>query len=163
MRIGETMFRTAPVAESAHDLMVPAEPPVPISHLAFGLPEPSVGWTAYLNAKGVEVVVDDVGRSAISRVAARQLFDEHRASEARKAELRAAAEQRAIETDQQFRAQLGRGVPASAFGGMTYGQAVASAELDSQAYRPRASVVEDLLDNGGGGYVFHPIQHNADE
>jgi hypothetical protein len=87
-------------------------------------------------------VVDDVGRSAISRVAARQLFDEHRASEARKAELRAAAEQRAIETDQQFRAQLGRGVPASAFAGMTYGQAVASAELDSQAYRPRASVVK---------------------
>jgi hypothetical protein len=28
------MFRTAPVAESAHDLMIPAEPPVPISHLA---------------------------------------------------------------------------------------------------------------------------------
>ena len=31
------------------------------------------------------------------------------------------------------------------------------AENDSLAYRPRASVVEDLLDNNGGGYVFHPI------
>ena len=39
--------------------------------------------------------------------------------------------------------------------GMTYGQAVASAELDSVGYRPRASVVADALDNSG--MTFHPI------
>jgi hypothetical protein len=40
--------------------------------------------------------------------------------------------------------------------GMTYAEAVAAAELDSQAYRPRASVVEDLLSNDGG-LTLHPI------
>jgi hypothetical protein len=45
--------------------------------------------------------------------------------------------------------------------GMTYGEAVASAELDSQTYRPRASMVEDLFD--GGGMVFHPIRSGQDE
>jgi hypothetical protein len=41
------VFRTAPVVESAPE--VPAEPPVPLSLLALDLPEPPVGWVAYLN------------------------------------------------------------------------------------------------------------------
>jgi hypothetical protein len=150
---------TAAVAEPASDV-THDESPVPVIHLALDLPEPPGGWTAFLNARGVEVVVDDLGRSAITRVDARRLFDEHREAEAVKAEKRAVLEQRAIEADQQFRAQLGRGVPIPE--GMTYAEAVLSPELDCQSYRPRRrSLVEDLLSNDG--ITFHPIQHGPDE
>ena len=77
--------------------------------------------------------------------------------------MRLSVERRAVEADQLWRAQLGVGVPASAFSGFeTYGQAIASAELDAQAYRPRASVAEDLLSNDGA-ITYHPIQHGEDE
>jgi len=112
------MFRTTAVTEPPHDVDT-SEPPIPLSVLSLDLPEPPAGWIAYLNNIGVEVVVDDVGRSAISRVDAKQLFDEHREAEALKAEKRAAAEKRAIElASQSYRPR-------------------------------RASVVEDLLDNSG--------------
>jgi hypothetical protein len=158
------MFKTtAPAAEVDHDVMVTAEPPIPLSVLSLDLDEPPCGWVAYLNNVGVEIAEDSIGRSAVSSADANMLIAEHRAAEAVKAEMRAAAEKRAIEADQQFRAQLGAGVPASAIpAGMTYAEAVLSAELDSQSYRPRrASVVEDLLSNDG--ITFHPIQHEADE
>jgi len=74
--------------------------------------------------------------------------------------MRAAAEQRAVEADQRRRASLGHGVKVPE--GMTYAEAVLSAELDAQSYRPRrTSLVEDLLSNDG--IVFHPVQHVADE
>ena len=96
---------------------------------------------------------------SITRTDARQLLSEHSAAEARKAELRAAAEKAAVEADREFRRRLGRGVPIPA--GMSYAEAVQSAELDAQSYRPhRTSLVEDLLDNSG--ITFHPIQHGGD-
>jgi hypothetical protein len=149
--------KTTPVPAS--DVVVPAEL-IPISHLALDAPEPSVGWTAYLNANGVEVVVDDVGRSAISRVAARQLFDEHREAEARKAEKRAAAERVAVEQDRRRRASIWGGVPADAVPpGVAPAAAMLQAAVDS---RPRRrSVLEDAL--AGEGATFHPIRHDADE
>jgi hypothetical protein len=156
------MFKaTVAAAEPAQQL--PTSEVMPISHLALDLPTPELGWPAYLSSRDIAIVEDGIGRSAISRVDAKQLFDEHRDNDARKAELRAAAEQRAIEADRVFRAQLGVGVPASLIpAGMTYAAAALSAELDGQTYRPRASVVEDLLDNGGG-LVFHPIDHKPDD
>ena len=134
---------------------------VPVASVAFACF--GCGWTAYLNNIGVEVVEDSIGRSAIAHNDARRLFDEHREAEAVKAELRARQEREAIESDQRFRAQLGAGVPASAIpAGLSYAEAVQSAELDAQSYRPRrTSVVEDLLSNDG--ITFHPIQHEADE
>jgi hypothetical protein len=45
---------------------------------------------------------------------------------------------------------------------MSYAAAVASAELDGQTFRPRASVVEDLFDNSGG-LVFHSYAPTPDE
>jgi hypothetical protein len=75
------------------------------------LSEPPSGWVAYLTGRGVAVVDDDLGRPSISRAAARMLFDEHRADEARKAEMRAESEKRAVEADQQWRSQLPHGVP----------------------------------------------------
>ena len=59
--------------------------------------------------------------------------------------------------DQQWRAQLGHGVPPSAIpNGSSPAEALFAAELDSQVYLPRrASVAEDLLSNGG--LTFHPL------
>ena len=66
-------------------------------------------------------------------------------------------ERQAIEADKQFRASLGVGLPASAIPhGMTYGQLIAEAKLDSQTYRPRASIAEDLLSNSGE-LTFHSL------
>jgi hypothetical protein len=105
------MFKTSNTdTEPAPDVMAPADL-IPITQLALDLPEPAEGWIAFLDAKGVEVVTDDIGRLSISRGDARRLFAEHRESEARKAEMRAVAERRAIESDRQWRAQLPRGVP----------------------------------------------------
>jgi hypothetical protein len=106
------MFRTAPAAEPAPDVMVPADL-IPLSVLELDLGAPVEGWLAYLNAKGVEVVTDYLGRLSISRGDARQLFDERREVEARQAEKRAAVEREAIESDQQRRSQLFAGIPAS--------------------------------------------------
>ena len=150
------MFRS-PVADPPADHVV-VDPPelIPLSVLALDLLAPA-DWSAFLADRGIEIVLDDIGRAAISRSDARRLFDEQRENEARKAEMRAAAEKRAVEADQRFRASLGVGVPASAFAGFeTYGQAVASHELDRQQYRPRASVAEDLLSNDGS-ITFHSL------
>ena len=121
------------------------------------LPVPPIGWAAYLNNIGVEIVEDGIGRSADARL----LISQHRADEARKAEVRAESERRAVEADQRWRASLGHGVKVP--DGMTYVEAAQSAELDRLAggYRPgRRSLVEDVLDNDG--MSFHPIQHEAD-
>ena len=67
------------------------------------------------------------------------------------------AEAAAVEADRVRRASLGQGVKVP--DGLSYAEAIHQAELDSQTYRPRASVVADVLDNGGGsGYTFHPIR-----
>ena len=92
------------------------------------------------------------------------LIAEQRENQARKAQFcGAAAEKRAVEQDQRFRASLGVGVPAAALQGFeTYGQAVAAATLDAQQYSPKASVIADLLDNDGSTITFHLI-HNEPE
>jgi hypothetical protein len=133
----------------------PVEQPVPLSELERDLPAPGVGWAAHLSDRGVQVVLDDLGRAAVARRDARLLFAESREAAALKARMLEAAERAAVEADQQFRAQLGVGVPASALNGVSYAEAVQSMELDSVPYRPRASVVEDLLDNSG--MTFHSL------
>jgi hypothetical protein len=151
------MFRT--VAAADPPTHVDVDPPaelIALSVLALDLPAPDEGWATYLADRGISITIDDIGRASVSRSDARQLLTEQRENEAWKAEMRAAAEKQAVEADQRFRAELGVGVPASAFAGMTYAEAVAAAELDSQVYRPRASVIEDLLSNDGS-LTFHPI------
>jgi hypothetical protein len=88
------------------------ELPVPLSVLSLDLPEPPAGWTAYLNAKGVEVVDDDIGRPAVARADARMLIAEQREAEARGREKAAELERQAVEQDQQRRAQIWGGIPA---------------------------------------------------
>ena len=151
---------TAPAISPTRDVIGTAEPPVPLSHLALDLNVPSEGWALFLGKRGIAIVPDSLGRDSVDHGAARRLLDEKRESELRARALRNLAEQEAVERDQLRRASLGQGVKVP--DGLSYAEAVMQAELSSLTYRPRASVVEDLLDNGGG-YVFHPIQHNADE
>jgi hypothetical protein len=153
------MFRSTDTATPPPDVDT-AEPLVPLSVLSLDLPEPPIGWLAYLSSRDIAVVEDSIGRSAVASADARLLISEHRADEVRKAELRAESEKRAVEADQRFRAQLSGGVAIPA--GMSYGEAAKAAELDAQSYRPRrTSLVEDLLSNDG--ITFHSIQHEADE
>jgi hypothetical protein len=150
------MFRspTAPDPLPLKVVEVPAADLIPLSHLGLDLDVPAIGWVAYLNNVGVEILTDDVGRPAISRVDARMLISEHHANEVRKAELRAAAEKRAVEADRQLRAQMPAGVRVP--DGMTYAEAAMAAELDALSYQPRRrSPLEDALDNGG--MTFHSL------
>ena len=134
--------------------------PVPLSVLALDLPVPVEGWPDFLGRRGIAIVPDSLGRDSIGHDAARRLLDEKREAELRARAHRRLMEQEAVERDQLRRASLGQGVKVP--DGMTYAEAVQSAELDAQTYRPRrTSLMEDLLSNDG--IVFHPIQHEADE
>jgi hypothetical protein len=114
------------------------------------------GWTAYLAAKDIEIVTDDLGRLSISRTDARRLFDERREAEARKREAAAAAEAAAIKADQQYRSTLWGGLPWYELpGGLSPAQALGAA--DRPAGPRRRPPVMDFLDNPDGGTVFHPI------
>jgi hypothetical protein len=94
-------------------LRVPKGEPIPLSHLELDLPAPSAsGWPAYLAGLGISIVLDDLGRAAVSRADAKRLFDEHREHEARAREVRERAEQAAIEADRRRRAALRPGIPA---------------------------------------------------
>ena len=131
---------------------------IPLSHLGLELDTTPNGWVLHLERRGIAVLTDDIGRRAISRSDAKQLLDEKHAEDVRKAKLRAVQEREAVEADRAWRAQLGQGVSAAALAaGMSYAEAVHAAELASQPYRPRTSVAEDLLDNGGSGLTFHSL------
>jgi hypothetical protein len=154
------MFNKAAAAEVETTVPPLPEPLIPLSVLSLDLSEPPIGWTSYLNNIGVEIVEDSIGRSAVSSVDARMLISEHRADEVRKAELRAAAEKRAVEADPQLRAQMPAGVKVPH--GMTYAEAAKAAELDALTYQPRRrSPLEDALDNSG--MTFHSLaEHEAE-
>ena len=108
------MFRStvAAAVPPSHDVVDPPGEPVPLSVLALDLPAPGEGWSSYLHSRGIEIVADDIGTQAIARSDAKKLFMEQAENEVRKAQMRAAAEQRAIEQDQQYRRQLYAGIPA---------------------------------------------------
>jgi hypothetical protein len=120
------------------------------------LPAPTTGWLIELDRRGVEVVVDDIGRPAVSRDDARRLFTEHREAEARAREMAAQNEQAAIAADQQWRAQLSPGVPWWQIpGGVSPAQAMFAADRDDNPRR--RTLTEDLLDRSDT-MVFHPMQ-----
>jgi hypothetical protein len=150
----KSRFRTAPVVEPAPDVMVPAEPPVPLSHLELDLPAPVEGWGVFLAGRGVEVTLDDIGRMSVSRGDARQLLIEQREAEVRRREKAAESERQAVERDRAWRAQLGGGIPANAIpDGVAPAAAMLQAAVDA---RPRrTSVLQEAL--AGEALTFHPI------
>jgi hypothetical protein len=155
------MFGTA-IVEPA--VKVPLEQLIPLSVLALDLDTPAQGWAAHLATRDIEIVLDDLGRAAVTRTDARRLFVGRAEHEAKRAEFLAAADRQAEEFDRQWRAQLGVGIPASAIpAGMSYAEAMFANELNSHAYQPRRrSMAEDLFDNSGE-LVFHPTISTPDE
>ena len=136
---------------------------IPLSHLQLDLEPPPDGWSMFLAHRGIQVVPDSLGRDSIGMDAARRLFDERRELVLRQAALQAVAEQAAVEQDQARRAQLPSGISAAALNGMSYAEAMRESELASQTYSPRTSLVEDVLNNGGGGFTFHPFRQSEGE
>ena len=135
-------------------------PTIPLSHLELDYPTPTVGWGVELDRRGVAIVLDDVGRPAISRAAAAELLTEQRAQQEAAARHREEIEQRAIEQDQRFRARLAGGIPADAVpAGMT--AAMLMMASDPMDQRPRR---ESLLDHALAreeGIVYHPIRDES--
>jgi hypothetical protein len=91
--------------------MVPADL-IPLSVLQLDLDPPSVGgWAAYLADRGIAIVLDDIGRAAVSRQDAKMLIAERREAEARQPE---AAARRDVELEAQRMRSLRPCVPACA-------------------------------------------------
>jgi hypothetical protein len=154
------MFRTAPAAEPDHDVIEPLEPLVPLSVIQLDLDGPAEGWASYLASRDIAVVLDDIGRLSISRDAARQLFDERREAEARKAEMRAESEKRAVEADRQWRSQLPRGVPwYEVPDGVLPVVAMTQAARDAQP--KRLSPLQEALSQSS--MTFHSFAPTSDE
>jgi hypothetical protein len=154
------MFRNAAAVEPAADVEVPPDV-IPVSHLSLDLPEPPIGWTAYLNNIGVEIVEDGIGRSAVSSADARMLIAEHRANEERKAQRRKLAEAQAVADDQIRRAQIWQGIPAD---DLPPGVAPAAVMLQaSKDARPkRTSVLQEAL-AGSQTLTYHPLPTSDEE
>jgi hypothetical protein len=156
------MFNKATVAEPVPDVEVPPDV-IPVSHLSLDLDEPPIGWVAYLTGRGVAVVEDDLGRPSIPRAAAKMLFDEHRADEVRKAEMRAECEKRAVEADREWRAQMPRGVPWYEIpDGVLPVVALTAADRAAQPRRT-PSQAEWLFGEVDDTMVFHSLQGAEDE
>jgi hypothetical protein len=106
------------------------------------------------------LVVDDLGRRCVTRQVARELFTERTTAEQRQREVAAAAHRHAAELDEQFRAQLRGGIPASEVpDGVTVVDLRMQAGKDAQP--KRRSVLQEAL--GGGGLVYHPIRPDQEE
>jgi hypothetical protein len=137
------------------------EPVVPLAELERDLPTPAAGWAAELAGRGVEVVLDDLGRASVTRAAARLLFTEHLAQEELAARKRAELEQRAIEADQRFRASLPPGIAADQVPeGISAGQLMMLSDPEREKGR-RESVLEHSLSNPAGALIYHPINEDA--
>jgi hypothetical protein len=151
------MFRnTIPDTEPAPvDVMPPAEL-IPLSVLSLDVDEPVGGWTAYLHGRGVEIVADRIGRSAISAADAKQLLDEQHEAETRQREVAARNEQQAIERDRQMRSRLWGGQPwYEVPHGVSAAEVWAQRERDS---RPRRESVLDHALSREEGLTYHPLR-----
>jgi hypothetical protein len=75
--------------------------------------------------------------------------------------VRAAAEKRAIEADQAFRASVGHGVPTSVIpADSTYAQAALASQLNELDYQPRrTSLMEEVFSNSKE-MTIHPLERD---
>jgi hypothetical protein len=125
-----------------------------LSHLSLDLDAPVGGWDAALKTMGVDVLTDDIGRKAIRRDDARQLFTERADAEQWQRE---AVERHDAELEELRRAQLRGGVSADMVpAGVLPATAMLQAVRDAQPRR--RTPLEEAL--GGGGLVYHPIERD---
>jgi hypothetical protein len=137
--------------------------PVPLVVLELSLTAP-VEWAAFLADRGMSIIIDDIGRPAVSRSDARLLLTEQREAEARRRERAAELERQAVEQDRLRRANLPTGIPA---GMVPDGLAPAEAMmLAGESSGPRArSVREQLLERelgSGESMVFHSFRPDGE-
>lgn len=153
------MFGTKTDIEPPHRDVDRAEL-IPLSAIALDLPAPAESWPVYLHGRNIPVVVDDLGRDAISRDAARQLFTEHRENLERAREVAARREAQAVADDRAWRSRLPHGLPWHALPpGVSAAEAWAQADKDA---RPRRrSVLEESL--SGEAMTYHPLPRDAAE
>ena len=164
--------------EPQHERRTPMNEPaplLPVSELALELPAPSVeGWPSYLAGRGIEITLDDIGRESITRAAARELIIEHSENEAQERERlqqhREAVERQAIERDQQWRAEMPRGIPVGTFpDGVD--PIIGQIEAEKASDPRRRQMEEELWGRKFGRpatvdepeYTYHPIKQEADE
>jgi hypothetical protein len=116
---------------------------IPLSHFELDCPEPADGWARLLEAEGVELVEDDIGRAALSRMDAARLLGAWRSEEAYQAEERARrqAEQDRKAAEWAARHPVPRGLPAQP--GMTAAEVMFAAGEGDR----RPSVFVELLDD----------------
>ena len=102
---------------------------IPLSHLSLDVDMPLIGWLAFFAKRGIEVLEDDLGRSAVRREVLGELLSERREREAKlavQAAERAAAQSTppavgvpALEHGSPFEAMVAAGgvvTPAEEFG-----------------------------------------------
>ena len=153
------MFHRTPDTEPSHDVTVPSDL-IPLSQLALDVDPPSVGWDAYLTGRGIPIVLDHIGRSAVSSADAGQLLIERREDEARRREVAARQEQAAIERDRVFRAALPTGlhwtdIPVGASAAEVW------AQQEKDAKPKRRTPLEDAL--AGDGMIYRPLRDDGNE
>jgi hypothetical protein len=137
-------------------------PTVPLSVLALDLAEPPEGWPNFLGARAIAIVPDDLGRDSIPRQAARRLLDEQREQVLRQAALRRVHEQEAVEADERRRAQIWRGVPASAVpDGVHPATAMLQQAKDAQPRRTPSRVEWLFGLQDTGGVIHEPFDEEA--
>jgi hypothetical protein len=152
------MFDTVTDTEPARDVDLG---PVPLSHLVLDLAErPAAEWGPFFAARGVEVVLDDLGRPAVSRTDAHRLFAEAREMEALAREVAARREAEAIEQDRQRRASIWTGVSAD---DLPVGAAPAAAMLAAarDAEPKRTTPLQEAL--SGESMTFHSYQSTPED
>jgi hypothetical protein len=158
------MFRdnNGAAAEPSSDV-VPCDHPVPLSVLELDLDQaPAGGWAAYLADRGIELARDNVGRLAVARQDARTLLAEKREDEERRREAAARQEQQAIEQDQERRAQIWRGVPASLLPADVHPASAMLQSAKDDARPRRQSVLQHALSNSEG-MTYHSFRSVPDE
>jgi hypothetical protein len=148
----------APVVELTCDPGSHLEPLVPLSVLQLDLDTPAEGWPNFLAARDIEVTLDDIGRMAISRDAARQLLTEKRGREAERARRRKLVEAQAVADDQLRRSRIWGGAPAVE--GVSAAALMLQADKDAQP--KRRSVLQEAL-AGSETLTYHPLPTSDEE
>jgi hypothetical protein len=153
------MFRnTLPSPLADTDVLDPADL-IPLSVLALDLDAPSVGgWGVFLASRNIPIVLDHIGRSAISSADAQQLLDERREAEAHAREVMEQHEAQLIQQDQLRRASLPTGIPAGMVpDGMTGAEAMVLAGEKRRPRSVREQLLEKELSHRGPELVYQSI------